>query len=119
MLHLHQERRRLLRTHVPAGELVLASQKVGRYLAMVHDVRLVAVDRGHGMLANLSARRRHVKIMVNRRTPWKVRQALLDYYGIRDVVYRHKRRKWYRWARSAGVELGHASGLHLVRLRRR
>jgi hypothetical protein len=68
------------------------------------------------LISGLSQRRQHVDMMVRRRTPWAVRRALLDYYGIRYVAYRHKRRKWYRWTRAAGHELGQAGRLHLVRM---
>lgn len=116
MLDLHRARRAALRAHVPRGATVLASLREARYVVMLHDVFIVAADRGHGGVPDLRQRRRDVERMTNKRTPWAERSALLRRYGLRYVVFRDKWRDRYGWALEHGRALGTGGDFHAVDL---
>lgn len=115
-LALHRARRELLREHVPAGATVLASLREGRYVVMLHDVHVIAVDRGHSRIPGIGERRRDVERMTARGTPWDERRALLRRYGVRYVVLRDKWRGRYGWAFERGRQFGPSGELYLVDL---
>jgi hypothetical protein len=119
LLRQHRAWRGLLRAHVAPGELVLASQRDGRYVVMLHDVRVVAVDRGHAKLPGLQRRRDHVELMTASKTPAALRARLLRHYDVRAVVYRSKYAGRFRWAAAQARVLGPSAELELVRLMRR
>jgi hypothetical protein len=115
-LELLRARRDLLAAHVPAGETVLATLRDARYVVMLRDLRVVAVDRGHGHVPDLTQRRQHVELMTQARLPWPVRAQFLQHYGVHFVVYRDKHRGRFSWARDHGHTLARAGGWQLVRL---
>jgi hypothetical protein len=116
LLNEHWARRELLRAHVPAGERILATLREGRYAVMLHDVHVVAADRGDGQVPSIAVLRRHVIVMTEARTPWPERAALLQHYGLRFVLYRDKHVSRFRWALQHGRLLGAAGGLQLAQL---
>jgi hypothetical protein len=113
-----RDRQALLRAHVPRGELVLATLREARYATMLHDVRVLAADRGHARVPYLSLRQHHVELMTGRKTPWPLRAALVDHHRMRFTLYRDKHAKQFAWARAHGTLLGRAGGWQLVKLDR-
>jgi hypothetical protein len=116
MLDLHRARRAVLRAHVPEGTTVLASLREARYVVMLHDVFVVAADRGHAPSPGIRERRAAVERMTAKGTPWEEREALLRRHGIRHVVFLDKWRHRYLWAVEHGHERGAGGGLHVVEL---
>jgi hypothetical protein len=116
LLRQHRAWRGLLRAHVAPGSVVLASQRDGRYLVMLHDVRIVAVDRGHAKLPGLPRRRDHVELMTAGKTAPSLRAQLLRHHGIGWVAYRSKYEKRFRWTASQGRVVGRSAELALVQL---
>lgn len=114
----NRTRQRLLRAHVPRGERVAATLRDGRYAVMLHDLRVLSVDRGHSRQPYVSRRRYHVELMTQRKTPWVLRRELLWHHRIRFALYRDKHEKQFAWAREHGTLLGRAGGWQLVKLDR-
>jgi hypothetical protein len=117
LLDQHRARRALLRAHLPRGTALLATLREARYAVMLHDVRVVAADRGHGHVPGLEQRRRQVERMTEPSTPWPVRSELLRHYDLRFLLFRDKQAGRFRWASRSGTLIGQAGGLQLYRLR--
>jgi hypothetical protein len=115
-LDLQRARRALLEAHVPAGETVLATLRDARYVVMLRDLRVIAVDRGHGHLPDLALRRSHVELMTQAHLAWPMRVQFLQHYRVRYVIYRDKHHARFAWAREHGQTLGRAGGWQLVRV---
>lgn len=116
MLALQRARRTALRAWIPAGETVLASPREGRYVAMLHDVTVLVVDRGHGTTRGLAERREAVERMTAKRTPWAERAELLRKHRLRFLVFRDKWRDRYGWAYEHGRVLGQGGDFHVIAL---
>jgi hypothetical protein len=117
LLDQHRARRALLKAYVPAGTTVLTTLRDARYLVMLHDVHVIAADRGHARIPDLDVRQKSVELMTAARLDWPLRAELLRHYRARFVVYRDKHASRFSWTRAHGEYLGQAGGLHLVRLR--
>jgi hypothetical protein len=83
LLDEHRARRGLLRAHIAAGETVLTTLREARYVVMLHDLHVVAADRGHGHVAGIALRRAQVELMTQPQTAWATRELLLRHYGLR------------------------------------
>lgn len=110
------QRQRLLRKYVPAGGGVLCDLALARHLTMLHDVSVVAADRGMSRATDVSRRRRDVRIMLAPRTPPHVRQALLQHYDLRHVVYWQRHAARYRWVDRRVPATHEGGGLRVARL---
>jgi hypothetical protein len=115
-LDLQRARRALLDAYVPAGETVLATLRDARYVVMLRDLRVIAVDRGHGLVPDITQRRSHVELMTQARLPWPMRVQFLQHYRVHYVIYRDKHHARFAWAREHGKTLGRAGGWQLVRV---
>jgi hypothetical protein len=116
MIDMHHARQRLLVEHVPAGTVVVAEQRVARYVVMLHDVRVLAADRGISGVPDLRARRRDIDRMTAKGTSWRERRALLERHRLRYVVFETRRQDRFQWALERGHLLGVQGGLQLVLL---
>lgn len=115
-LLLH-ERTSFLRKHLPAGQPVLADLQLARHITMLHDVTVIAADRGMSPATDISRRRRDVRIMVAPRTPPSIRRALLAHHGLRRVVYRKRDALRYRWAAREAAQIHGGADLRIAVLR--
>jgi hypothetical protein len=83
-----------LRTHVPAGAVVLAEPSVGMRAVMAHDCVIVASASSSNGVPDLGERTRAVKKMLLTRTPDEEREELLARYGVTHLLLKRPAKRW-------------------------
>jgi hypothetical protein len=117
-LDMLEARREMLKQVVPAGTTVLTTARFARSVVMLCDCYVIIADRGHTYLSFAADRREHLLKLNALATPWKLRKALLDYYGLQYVIFESRFvPRIYRWAHEHGQVIGEAAGLEVVKLR--
>jgi hypothetical protein len=112
-----KQRRALLEQHVPRGSTVLATLRMARLVLMLHDVYVIAADRGHAHIPGLLRRRADVVRITELPLTWKERRRLLRHYGVRYAVVRRNEEYMYAWARRHAKRLGSDGGWSVLRLK--
>jgi len=100
--------------HVPQNEVILTDEFSGMMLAMLHDVTIVAPRRGSNGVPDWTLRRKHLKIILDRNTPWRERLPLLKKYNTQFLFFGTGYDA--SWARPHTVSVAHEGDFNLVRL---
>ena len=81
-LEFYRAQRAALQAVVPPGQTILAAERPGMLMVMLHDCSLVAPESGSVGVPDLGPRRRDIATMLRDDVPWPERRALLVKYQV-------------------------------------